>query len=104
MVRIHSGFRQPISVIFFVTFTVTIHCNSDHFLLQCGAGYGDNCCSQVPEVKETLIHKTSYGDAILLILALCFHSVFEGIAIGVAGLFQIPLESLKSATLNVTVK
>ncbi|KAF7153069.1 hypothetical protein RHSIM_Rhsim01G0230900 [Rhododendron simsii] len=27
---------------------------------------------------------TSLGDAILLILALCFHSVFEGIAVGVA--------------------
>jgi zinc transporter 1/2/3 len=28
---------------------------------------------------------TSLGDTILLILALCFHSVFEGIAVGVAG-------------------
>ncbi|KAB1225910.1 Zinc transporter 2 [Morella rubra] len=28
---------------------------------------------------------TNVGDTILLILALCFHSVFEGIAVGVAG-------------------
>lgn len=28
---------------------------------------------------------TSLGDTILLILALCFHSIFEGIAVGVAG-------------------
>lgn len=28
---------------------------------------------------------TSFGDGLLLILALCFHSVFEGIAVGVAG-------------------
>ncbi|CAK9147620.1 unnamed protein product [Ilex paraguariensis] len=30
---------------------------------------------------------TSVGDTILLILALCFHSVFEGIAVGVADQF-----------------
>lgn len=35
-------------------------------------------------VKATLVKTTSFGDTILLILALCFHSVFEGIAIGVA--------------------
>lgn len=28
---------------------------------------------------------SSLGDSVLLIVALCFHSVFEGIAIGVAG-------------------
>lgn len=28
---------------------------------------------------------TSLGDTILLILALCFHSIFEGIAVGVSG-------------------
>nr|QYE52148.1 zinc transporter protein [Astragalus sinicus] len=28
---------------------------------------------------------SSFGDTILLILALCFHSVFEGIAVGVSG-------------------
>ncbi|KAG6552069.1 hypothetical protein Mapa_006377 [Marchantia paleacea] len=35
-------------------------------------------------VQATLIHSASLGDAVLLIIALCFHSVFEGIAIGVA--------------------
>ena len=29
------------------------------------------------------------GDSLLLILALCFHSVFEGIAIGVAGKMSV---------------
>lgn len=44
----------------------------------------------VPEVKVVILHGTSVGDTILLILALCIHSVFEGIAIGVSGnsLFQ----------------
>eukprot|EP01018_Ginkgo_biloba_P003678 Gb_40081 [translate_table: standard] len=36
------------------------------------------------QVKASLISTTSVGDSVLLILALCFHSVFEGIAIGVA--------------------
>ncbi|MQM01137.1 hypothetical protein Taro_033883 [Colocasia esculenta] len=31
-----------------------------------------------------LVRTGSFGDTILLILALCFHSVFEGIAVGVA--------------------
>lgn len=34
--------------------------------------------------KSALVSATSLGDSILLIAALCFHSVFEGIAIGVA--------------------
>jgi zinc transporter 1/2/3 len=34
--------------------------------------------------KSTLSTASSFGDSILLIFALCFHSVFEGIAIGVA--------------------
>ncbi|KAK6149400.1 hypothetical protein DH2020_016925 [Rehmannia glutinosa] len=34
--------------------------------------------------KASLTTATSFGDSILLIAALCFHSVFEGIAIGVA--------------------
>lgn len=33
----------------------------------------------------SLVKKTSIGDSLLLVGALCFHSVFEGIAIGVAG-------------------
>lgn len=36
---------------------------------------------------------TTFGDSVLLILALCFHSVFEGIAIGVAGILT-SLDSL----------
>ncbi|KAI5066148.1 hypothetical protein GOP47_0018772 [Adiantum capillus-veneris] len=35
-------------------------------------------------VAATLVTRTSFTDTLLLILALCFHSVFEGIAIGVA--------------------
>lgn len=34
--------------------------------------------------KSKLATTSSFGDSILLIFALCFHSVFEGIAIGVA--------------------
>ncbi|KAM0937915.1 putative zinc/iron permease [Dioscorea sansibarensis] len=33
---------------------------------------------------KSLVYANSLGDSILLIVALCFHSVFEGIAIGVA--------------------
>jgi hypothetical protein len=41
----------------------------------------------VPEAKAIILSTatTTVGDAVLLILALCFHSVFEGIAIGIAG-------------------
>ncbi|KAH7862190.1 hypothetical protein Vadar_001254 [Vaccinium darrowii] len=35
-------------------------------------------------LNPVMVGTTSLGDAILLILALCFHSVFEGIAVGVA--------------------
>jgi zinc transporter 1/2/3 len=35
-------------------------------------------------IDPTLLRSTSFGDTLLLILALCFHSVFEGIAVGVA--------------------
>lgn len=34
--------------------------------------------------KAAIANVSSVGDSILLIVALCFHSVFEGIAIGVA--------------------
>lgn len=40
--------------------------------------------SENPFVKAPSAAATSLGDSILLIVALCFHSVFEGIAIGVA--------------------
>lgn len=35
--------------------------------------------------SPVLLRTTNLGDTILLIVALCFHSVFEGIAVGVAG-------------------
>lgn len=38
-------------------------------------------------LNPVMVGTTSLGDAILLILALCFHSVFEGIAVGVAGTY-----------------
>lgn len=41
--------------------------------------------------NSTFLRTTSFGDTILLILALCFHSIFEGIAVGVAGKFMIIL-------------
>lgn len=41
----------------------------------------------VAVVDPAFSKTTSLGDTILLILALCFHSVFEGIAIGVSGMF-----------------
>ncbi|KAK1272605.1 Zinc transporter 11 [Acorus gramineus] len=34
--------------------------------------------------NHSLVNASSLGDSVLLIVALCFHSVFEGIAIGVA--------------------
>ncbi|KAJ4969970.1 hypothetical protein NE237_003069 [Protea cynaroides] len=37
------------------------------------------------EVNPIFHQTSSFGDTLLLILALCFHSVFEGIAVGVAG-------------------
>ncbi|GAV78291.1 Zip domain-containing protein [Cephalotus follicularis] len=36
------------------------------------------------DANPVFLRTTSFGDTILLILALCFHSVFEGIAVGVA--------------------
>ncbi|CAI0539871.1 unnamed protein product [Linum tenue] len=51
-----------------------------------GRAEGAECGKEV-EVETTspvFLRTTSLGDAILLILALCFHSVFEGMAIGVA--------------------
>ncbi|RWR76709.1 zinc transporter 2-like protein [Cinnamomum micranthum f. kanehirae] len=37
------------------------------------------------ELHPAFVKTSSLGDTVLLILALCFHSVFEGIAIGVSG-------------------
>ena len=39
-----------------------------------------------------LRNASTIGDGVLLIAALCFHSVFEGIAIGVAGKTETELE------------
>ncbi|KAG9454637.1 hypothetical protein H6P81_007541 [Aristolochia fimbriata] len=36
------------------------------------------------DVHPMLAKTSSFGDTLLLILALCFHSVFEGIAVGIA--------------------
>ncbi|KAK3009148.1 hypothetical protein RJ639_014175 [Escallonia herrerae] len=36
-------------------------------------------------LNPAFVRTSSLGDTILLILALCFHSVFEGIAVGVSG-------------------
>ncbi|KAL2332149.1 hypothetical protein Fmac_019730 [Flemingia macrophylla] len=41
--------------------------------------------ARVETTNHVLLKTSSIGDTILLILALCFHSVFEGIAVGVAG-------------------
>ncbi|KAL7602726.1 hypothetical protein Lser_V15G16539 [Lactuca serriola] len=46
-------------------------------------GQGDNRNGK-DEVKIGISSASSLGDSILLIIALCFHSVFEGIAIGIA--------------------
>ncbi|KAJ3676677.1 hypothetical protein LUZ60_004089 [Juncus effusus] len=37
------------------------------------------------EIHPVFVRTTTFEDTILLIVALCFHSVFEGIAIGVSG-------------------
>ena len=33
---------------------------------------------EIPEVKAMLVHRTSFGNTVLLISALCFHCVFKG--------------------------
>lgn len=37
------------------------------------------------DVNQALVRTSGFGDTALLIIALCFHSIFEGIAIGVSG-------------------
>lgn len=53
--------------------------------------------------NPVLVRTTSVGDTILLILALCFHSVFEGIAVGVAGKLTVLvyLEQMKNILLLI---
>ncbi|XP_042510182.1 zinc transporter 1-like [Macadamia integrifolia] len=41
--------------------------------------------TSVENINPVFVRTSSFGDSLLLILALCFHSVFEGIAVGVAG-------------------
>ncbi|KAH7542419.1 hypothetical protein FEM48_Zijuj02G0071400 [Ziziphus jujuba var. spinosa] len=48
------------------------------------AGGGKDVNSGVEDSNPVFLKTSSFGDTILLILALCFHSVFEGIAVGVA--------------------
>ncbi|KAK7837843.1 zinc transporter 11 [Quercus suber] len=57
--------------------------------LQGGVGQGNGTKNGVASQLQNQVHHFlappgSVGDSILLIVALCFHSVFEGIAIGVA--------------------
>lgn len=57
--------------------------------LQGGVGQGNGTKNGVASPLQHQVHHFlappgSVGDSILLIVALCFHSVFEGIAIGVA--------------------
>jgi zinc transporter ZupT len=44
-----------------------------------------DAAAQDHSVASMLRNASTLGDSVLLIAALCFHSVFEGIAIGVAG-------------------
>ncbi|XP_072960015.1 zinc transporter 1 [Typha angustifolia] len=50
-----------------------------------GSGGEEQGREMSAEVHLVFVRTTSFGDTLLLILALCFHSVFEGIAIGVSG-------------------
>ena len=44
-------------------------------------------------VASMLRNASTLGDSVLLIAALCFHSIFEGIAIGVAGKAKLDRDS-----------
>lgn len=63
---------------------LTFHGNYQNFLVQCFQQAG-GAHAHDQSVNAILSEAASLGDNILLIVALCFHSVFEGIAIGVAG-------------------
>lgn len=58
----------------------------------------------VPETKAAIIATSNFGDALLLILALCFHSVFEGIAIGVAGQYLTLAQPLQCSLLRLRIQ
>ncbi|XP_057782853.1 zinc transporter 1 [Salvia miltiorrhiza] len=56
-------------------------------LADCAISYIVNAGAKEEEEEEihpVFVKTASLGDTILLILALCFHSIFEGIAVGVA--------------------
>jgi zinc transporter 1/2/3 len=71
--------------------------NQDHGRLKEEEGAGVDASSsgaaphgqQHPMLMATAA--SSFEDAILLIVALCFHSIFEGIAIGVSGQLSTPV-------------
>ena len=54
-----------------------------------------------PDLHPAFVRTTSLGDTLLLILALCFHSVFEGIAVGVAGTLVINLHVIFRKSIGV---
>ncbi|KAL7083308.1 hypothetical protein ACP275_14G153200 [Erythranthe tilingii] len=49
-----------------------------------GGGGDDDVEGGKDHINPVLTTTSSVGDTVLLILALCFHSVFEGIAVGIA--------------------
>lgn len=53
------------------------------------------------DLHPAFVTTTSFEDTILLILALCFHSVFEGIAIGVSGIYTICFNLLLCTSSNI---
>ncbi|KAK2640187.1 hypothetical protein Ddye_027982 [Dipteronia dyeriana] len=57
---------------------------SGHDVTNSGSGSQVRNGTDLHSSKFSLAAVSSLGDSILLIVALCFHSVFEGIAIGVA--------------------
>lgn len=54
----------------------------------------------LPEDKAAILASSNLGDALLLILALCFHSIFEGIAIGVAATTDNTWKALWTVSLH----
>ncbi|KAG0557452.1 hypothetical protein KC19_11G131400 [Ceratodon purpureus] len=61
---------------------------------------GEKVPADLNEATAALVYRTSFGDALILILALCFHSVFEGIAIGVAETKQDAWKALWTISLH----
>lgn len=74
-------------------------CNQNANSCQCQADEGVSREGKT-FVKATLVKSTTFGDTLLLIIALCFHSVFEGIAIGVAETSNDAWKALWTITLH----